>query len=381
MSALVIARQQQLRAPRLLRAVRNQPRLPYVGEEGFHRVEILLRERVELVVVAFRAAECCPQPHRAGRPHPVGAVLRQVLLRLDAALGRRAVQAVVRRRHLLLHGRIRHQVARKLLPRELVERLVVAKGPQHVVAVGPHGPQIVAVESCAVGIPHRVQPVHRLHLGVARRSQQPVHHLLVGVPRLVLQKRANLFRRGRHAGQVERHPPQQRAPVGFRRWRQSLPRQPLLNESIDRVSHRSPARLHGRHRRALHRLIGPVPLILRAFRHPLPDSLLLRGGQHFVCVLRRHDLSRICSKDPLNNSAGLRVAGHDRDHTRLSLLRSLFPDIQPQPHHPRTLIRPMAPKTGIRHNRPDIPVEPHLRESGSGESRDQHRPKPQVEKT
>ena len=89
----------------------------------------------------------------------------RVLFGLQAALGGRPIQPVIRRRHALLQRRVRNQVARDLLARELVERFVVQERPQDVVAIRPDGNGIVAVETAGVRVAHRIQPVHGLLLG------------------------------------------------------------------------------------------------------------------------------------------------------------------------------------------------------------------------
>ena len=84
-------------------------------------VELLLRDRIELVVVAARAAQGQAHPHRAGGRHAVDAVLGEELVDDDAALAVQAVVAVERGRHALLQGRAGQHVARELLDGEPVE--------------------------------------------------------------------------------------------------------------------------------------------------------------------------------------------------------------------------------------------------------------------
>ena len=99
------------------------------------------------MVVALGASERAAHPHGAERPHAVRAVLREVFLGLKPAFGRRAIETVVGRRDALLDGRVWQQVSGDLFARELVERPVLQKRLQHVVAVRPGGNRIVAVES------------------------------------------------------------------------------------------------------------------------------------------------------------------------------------------------------------------------------------------
>jgi hypothetical protein len=60
-------------------------RLLDVREERAHRVEVAHRDRVELVVMALRAADRRAEPGRADGAHPVGEHPRFVILRLCAA--------------------------------------------------------------------------------------------------------------------------------------------------------------------------------------------------------------------------------------------------------------------------------------------------------
>ena len=84
----------QLREPgRLLRRGHGHPFLAptnrgllHIGEKGAERIEVPRRERIELVVVALRAAGRLPEPRRADRAHPVGHHARLVIFRLRPTL-------------------------------------------------------------------------------------------------------------------------------------------------------------------------------------------------------------------------------------------------------------------------------------------------------
>ena len=106
-----------------------------VVEVGVDLVELLLRDRVELVVVAARAAQRQPHPHRARRRHPIDHVLDQELLGDDAALAVLAVVAVEGGGDSLLEGGVGEHVAGDLLDGELIERHVVVVGVDHPVTV------------------------------------------------------------------------------------------------------------------------------------------------------------------------------------------------------------------------------------------------------
>ena len=318
---LRLGRQRELRAPRARAAIGHEPRLLDVGEERLHRVEVLREERIEPVVVAFGASERAAQPHGADRAHAVGAVLREVFLGLKPAFGRRAIQAVVGRRDALFDGRVWQQVAGDLFARELVERPVLQKCLQHVVAVRPGRNRIVAMEPRRVPVTHRVEPVHGALLGIPRRGQQPIHHSFVRIRRRVRQERARVFWRGQQACQIERHAPEQRAFVGLDRRRQLLAAQPILDELIDRVP--DSRRVHDRRNgRTLHRLIGPVTFVDRAFRDPAANGVLLCLGQLLVRGSGRHD-ARAFRENARDDLALVGIAGHNRNAARARRLDAL----------------------------------------------------------
>ena len=98
-----------------------------VPEEGGQRVELALRDRVELVVVAGRAANRQAEVDAADSLRPVLGVDRLVLLRHDAALVRRDVVALEAGGDELIERRLGEQVAGDLLHRERVERLVLVE--------------------------------------------------------------------------------------------------------------------------------------------------------------------------------------------------------------------------------------------------------------
>ena len=95
-----------------------------VVEEGEEPVELVLRDRVELVAVAAGAGQRQAQPDGRGRVDAVDDVLDGVLLGDDAPFAVAAMVAVEAGRDLLVERRAGQQVAGELLDRELVERQV-----------------------------------------------------------------------------------------------------------------------------------------------------------------------------------------------------------------------------------------------------------------
>ena len=357
LGSLRVGRQRELRAPRAYAAIGNESCLLDVGEERLHRVEVPREERIEFVVVAFGAAERAAEPHGAQRAHAIGAVLREVLLGLKAAFGRRAIQPVVRRRDALLGRRVRQQVAGDLLARELIERLVASKRPQHVIAIRPRGNRVVAVESGGIRVADAIEPVHRALLGVVRRGQKPVDGSFVRVGRRVGDERAHLVGCRQQAGQIERHAAEQRPFVGLMRRSESLAPQAILNEEIDRIPD-APGLDGGSQRRTLHRLIRPMSLVDRPFGDPPADRVLLRVGQILVRVLGRHHVGAGC-ENALDDLALVRIAGNDRQASRASGPGGLFADVEAHLRFPRVPVGPVAAEAGIRHDRPHVAIEAH----------------------
>ena len=115
-------------------------------------VELLLGDRVELVVVAAGAAQGQAHPHGAGGRHAVDAVLGEELVDDDAALAVQAVVAVERGGDALLEGRAGQHVARELLDGEPVERHVGVVGVDDPVAPAPHRPLAVGLIAVGVGV-------------------------------------------------------------------------------------------------------------------------------------------------------------------------------------------------------------------------------------
>ena len=197
--------QRQLRAPGRRAAIRNESGLFDVGEEGLERVKILGLDRVKAMVVTFRATHCGAEPYRTHRAYAIAAVLGEILGRLQAAFGRSASHAVIRRCNFLVERCIRDEVAGQLLARELIERLILAKRAQHVIAIGPRGQRVVAVKSRGVAVADGVEPVHGLLFGVRRRRQQTVHNFFVRARRVVGDERREFCGSRRQSRKVEAH--------------------------------------------------------------------------------------------------------------------------------------------------------------------------------
>ena len=112
--------------------------------------------------------------------------------------------------HLLLARGIRQQVAGQLLDGELIEWQVAVERVDDPVSPWPHPAQAVDVVAVCIRVACGIQPRHGHTLTVTRRLQQRVDATFVSVGRAIGEKAVDLCRRGRQAGEVVGHAPQQR---------------------------------------------------------------------------------------------------------------------------------------------------------------------------
>src|SRR5579862_5524100 len=94
----------------------------------------------------------------------------------------------------------------------------------------------------------------------------------------------------------------------------------------------------------------------RALRYPAPQQILLFGGQALVRRRRRHDGGRARGSHPADQEAFIRPARSDYGAV-LSRGICAFTNVQPEVGHPGSLIRPVALKTVIGKDRPNLPLE------------------------
>ena len=210
-----------------------------IGEERPEGVEVPLRERVELMVVALGAAGRLAQPGRADRAHAVRQHPLLVVLGLGPAFLGGQQQAVEAGAHLGLDVGVRQQVARHLLQGEAVEPLVLVEAPDDIVAVGPDVTRGVAVVADGVGVAHDIEPALGETFAVVRAGEQAFHQPGVGVGRAIGDEGIHLFRRGRQAEEVEVEAAGERAAVGLADGAETLRTQPGLDQRVD-------GRVHGR---------------------------------------------------------------------------------------------------------------------------------------
>ena len=274
-------------------------------EEREKLVELALRNRVVLVVVALRTAHRETEPHLARGANAIHHRRDAKLLLIDPAFLVRECVPVEACGDLLLHSRVREQITRELFDCELIERHICVEGVNHPVAIPPRertaGVLLVAV---AVRVASGIEPVPPPALAVVWRREQPIDHLLVSVGRFVFQKRIDLFRCGREAGEVERHAAEECGLVRFRRGRKPFLLEASANECVDRVRGLRPG-----DNRSLNWLKGPVIRLavlvqnsdraapLRALVDPRAELTDL-GVREPLVLARGHLLIRVAADEP-----------------------------------------------------------------------------------
>ena len=206
-----------------------------IGEEGLQAVVVGLQDRVELVVVALRAAVGQTQEDAA---HRVRDVQQDFLPPLHQDRGVRLVRvmAIESGPDPGLGAARPKLVARDLFLDEAVVRLVGVERVDDVVAIAPSvRAGLVRLEAFAFREARQIEPVTGPCLAVTRRRQQPIHHGRERLGRIVFQERLHLFGSGRQAVQVECRAADQGHLVGSRTGLDALVLQARCDESIDRV--------------------------------------------------------------------------------------------------------------------------------------------------
>ena len=332
-----------------------EDRLLDVRKKCAHRIEVALRPRIELVIMALSAAGRLPHPRRADRAHTIREHPHLVILRLRAAFLRREQQPVERRSHARLLVCTGHEVARDLLDGEAVESLVVIETLDHPVAIRPNVARIVRMVADRVRKAHHIEPSDRHALAVVRAREHALDELRIRIRRLVRDERRDLLRLRRKPEQIGVEPADQSAAIRLRRGLQSDLREPLLHESVNGIAD-FPRRRVRRDVRFHRLLIRPMPLIFRTLRDPLFEDLLLPHREFFVRLRRRHQLVLVRRENAFHEFARLGFPRHER-----FALQRLLADVEPQLCLAVLRIVAVAVEAVIREDRPHIAVEFDLR--------------------
>ena len=128
------------------------------------------------------------------------------------------------------------------------------------------------------------------------------------------------------------------------------------DELIDRVA-RPAGLLNAGHGRQLRRNEGPVRLIIRAGRHPLPQDFLLLICQRSIRFRGRHDFVLIAREDSPHQLTVPSVAGDNRRITRIGRCQRQLANVQPKAPLASLLVRAMAFEAVTREDRPHVAIE------------------------
>ncbi len=252
---------------RVLRVVAVHGAHGVVPEECGELEEFFLGERVELVVMAGRAARREAKPDAAHGVHAVGGVDRFVFLGDRAALTGGGEAAEKPGGHVLVECAVGQHVAGELLGGELVPFHVLVESPHHPIAVGPDGAVVVDVDAVRVGVAGGIQPMPGEVLRALDGGEHAVRLRGNGGLRVFFvsgHEGIGLGGLRRQAGQIQREPAVESARVFGGIRRQARLGEFLENEAVDRLIR--PIVFH--RIRAAHGLIGPVILVFRALLDP-----------------------------------------------------------------------------------------------------------------
>lgn len=195
--------------PRLLFGGRREDKVVLLGrgEVCLQAVVVLLRDRLQFVIVAASTPDGQAENRRADDVGPLGEHF--VAAERDVGIPRvaphwakpmkdRCGQALVTLRLDL--------IPRDLLDKEPIKWLVLVEGIDDVIPIPPRsGNMPVVLKPLCLREPHHIEPQLRRLLPKVPTRQQPIDNLLVSVRRFVADERFDLFRRRRQPDQIKRH--------------------------------------------------------------------------------------------------------------------------------------------------------------------------------
>ena len=177
-------------------------------ENGQHRIVIPLRNGIELVVVTTGTGDGHSQEGRPGGSHNViefvvlglKFVIRLIVVDTHAqeAGGHHCVFPCIPRPTVFFQQRRGQFIASDLLADELVIRLVLIEGSDHVVPVAPRFAFFpVPLVAIALGKPNNIQPIPPPPLAIARAGEQRLHPAGPSLRRRIAFEGRDLVRSGR----------------------------------------------------------------------------------------------------------------------------------------------------------------------------------------
>ena len=225
------------------------------------------------------------------------------------------------------------------------------------------------MQAGGLGISGCIQPVPGLVLAVMRAGEEPVDDFFVCPRRIVGEEVGNLLRGRWQAGQIERHPADQRTAVGLRLGSEAAGFELCEDEGIDGGFH--PCRLPDLGLgRALRFYESPMLLVLRPLLYPARDEGDLVGSERGLMGTGwRHHLVGIRGSNALDEGAGFRMALHDDREAALARQeRELFA-VDAEIGLPRGGVLAVAEIAVVRKDGLDVLVEGDLRGEGGVDGR------------
>ena len=178
-------------------------------EERIERIELLLGDGVEFVVVTDGAPGRQPHPRLRGGGGPLDRVAEHELGIDGTALTRGDVVAIETCGHQLILRWIREKISRQLLHGKLIEGQIAVEGPDHPIAVGPDLALIIQVEPVGIGVARDVEPMASHLFAILRAIHQAIDPTLIAPGTGVRQERVHFGRRGREPSKVHAQAAQQ----------------------------------------------------------------------------------------------------------------------------------------------------------------------------
>ena len=161
--------------------MRSLARFVYAVEERIQRIKILLRDRIELVVVAARTLEGLREEGCAHCVHAIHHVGDSKFLLDRAAFLRLHVVSIKCRRQYLVLRRVRQQVSGELPRYKSVVGQILVERLDHPIAPRPHRAITICLVTESVGITGEIEPIDRHPFTEGLRFQEFVDDLLVSV--------------------------------------------------------------------------------------------------------------------------------------------------------------------------------------------------------
>ena len=267
-----------------------------VFENARQRVIIARRDRVELVIVAARAADGLPEERLANRVelfvHDIHDELLLVLL-LEVVIADREKGRGDHLTATLRQRSGRQQIPGDLLAHETVERAVLVETLDHIIAVAPGLLEHEPAQRQRLGEPRYVEPMPPPALAEMRRREEPIDQALVRARRAIVHKGVDLPRRRRQADEIVGQTADQRHAVGIGTRPDALGLLPRADEAVE-VAARPRGVGDRRHGGRGHGLIGPMFTALgdvdRPFRRHAGEARARIGRAELHPFLEVRDL-------------------------------------------------------------------------------------------